>query len=118
MLHFIILSDSLAISLSVPMWTGGKVLFNLKAKWHSWTLFKCVNGSSESKMEIKSNNNLNILEPSQAIIRQDESFSRREETRVQNKSEILATHYIELLSIFTKYKIYITRSVDREGTRH
>ena len=68
------------------MWTRGNVLFALKAEGHSWTLFKCVNGSSGPKVEIKSNSNLNILDPNQAITRQDESFSRRKETKVQNKS--------------------------------
>lgn len=77
-----------------------------------------LNGSSESKMGIKSNSNLNILEPNQAITRQDELFSRRKETKVQNKSEILATHHRELLSAFTECSMHITRSADREGTRH
>lgn len=43
-------------------------------------------------METKLNDNLNILGPSQAITRQEESLSGEKGTKIQNTFETFATH--------------------------
>lgn len=78
MLLLAILHDFPAISLCYP----ADELFALGTEWHSWTLFKSLNGSSTFKMKTKSNSNLNILGPNQVITRQEESLSREKGTKI------------------------------------
>lgn len=62
-------------------------------------------------METKLNNNLNILGPSQAITRQEESLSREKGTKIQNIFETFATCLHGAIKWFfkKKYSLHITR---------